>query len=354
MLKGLKVSPLFLAAVAFVVLVIYLYLPKEQIVKMKSEGLTPVTVHTIKIEAFPVTVEALGTAKANESVLLTAQTTDIVQSINFDDGDVVKQGQILIQLNDNEEKARFNELDINLQEAKRQLKRITNLAKESAASEQLLDEQQAKVKAIKAQMDVVNSQLDELQLRAPFDGVLGIRQISVGALLKPGDLVTTLDDIALVKLDFSISEAHLPSVAIGQQISATSVAYPDEVFTGKIASIASRVDPITRSIPIRANINNKQLKLRPGMLMQVELQKLMLETLVLPEHSLVPVEDKQFVFVIVDGVAKRQQVEVGRRRPGFVQIISGLEVGDQVVVEGTLRLRDGSKIRILDSAKKEG
>jgi membrane fusion protein (multidrug efflux system) len=354
MLKGLKISPLLLAALAFVVLVIYLYLPKDQVIKMKSEGLTPVTVHSIKIEAFPVTVEALGTVKANESVLLTAQTTDIVQNINFDDGDLVKKGQILIQLNDNEEQARLNELDINLQEAKRQLKRITNLAKESAASEQLLDEQQAKVKALQAQMDVMKSQLDELQLRAPFDGVLGIRQISVGALLKPGDLVTTLDDLAVVKLDFSISEAHLPSVAKEQQIEATSVAYPDEVFAGKITSIASRVDPITRSIQIRANINNKQLKLRPGMLMQIELQKLMLETLVLPEHSLVPVEDKQFVFVVRDDAVKRQEVQVGRRRPGFVQILSGLEEGDLVVVEGTLRLRDGSKVRILDSATNEG
>ncbi|WP_340679508.1 efflux RND transporter periplasmic adaptor subunit [Paraglaciecola sp.] len=354
MLKGLKVSPLLLAALAFVVLVIYLYLPKDQVIKMKSEGLTPVTVHTINMEAFPVTVEALGTVKANESVLLTAQTTDIVQNINFDDGDLVKKGQILIQLNDNEEQARLNELDINLQEAKRQLKRITNLAKESAASEQLLDEQQAKVKALQAQMDVMKSQLDELQLRAPFDGVLGIRQISVGALLKPGDLVTTLDDLAVVKLDFSISEAHLPSVAKEQQIKATSVAYPDEVFTGKITSIASRVDPITRSIQIRANINNKQLKLRPGMLMQIELQKLMLKTLVLPEHSLVPVEDKQFVFVVRDDAVKRQEVKVGRRRPGFVQILSGLEIGDRVVVEGTLRLRDGSKVRILDSATNEG
>ena len=354
MLKGLKISPLLLAAVAFVALAIYLYLPKAEVEKIKSEGLTPVTVHTIKMEAFPVNVEALGTAKANESVALTAQTTDVVQSIKFDDGDFVKKGQILIQLNDNEEKARLNELDINLQEAKRQLNRISNLAKESAASEQLLDEQQAKVKALKAQMDVVSSQLNELVLSAPFDGVLGIRQISVGALLKPGDLVTTLDDIAIVKVDFGVSESHFSTLAVGQQVKATSVAYPGEVFMGKIASIATRLDPITRSIQVRANIDNKQLKLRPGMLMQIELQKVVLETLVLPEQSLVPVEDKQFVFVVKDGAVKRTQVEVGRRRPGFVQITSGLEIGDQVVVEGTLRLRDGSKVRILDSAIVEG
>lgn len=349
MLKGTKISPLLLAAVVFVGLVVYLYLPKEQNLKSKGENTTPVTVHSIKSEPFSIEIEALGTAKASEFIALTAQTTDIVQSINFEDGDVVKKGQLLLQLNDNEEKARLSELDINLQEAKRQLNRITNLAKESAASEQLLDEQQAKVKAIKAQMDVIKSQLAELELRSPFDGVLGIRQVSVGALLKPGDLVTTLDDIAVVKVDFSISESHLSTVAIGQLVRATSVAYPGEVFTGKIASIATRLDPITRSIQIRADVDNQKLKLRPGMLLQIELQKSVLQTLVLPEHSLVPVDDKQFVFVVKDGAVKRQEVIVGRRKPGFVQIVSGLTEGDTVVVEGTLRIRDGSKVRILNT-----
>lgn len=354
MLKGLKLSPLFIAAAAFIVLVAYLYLPQEQIQETQTQGLTPVTVHVIKTEAFPVTIEALGTAKANESISLTAQTTDTVQSIEFDDGDVVKRAQLLLTLNDNEEKARLNELDINLQEAKRQLTRISNLAKESAASEQLLDEQQARVKALKAQMDLVRAQLNQLEIRAPFDGVLGVRQISLGALLKPGDLITTLDDIAIIKLDFSISESHLPTVAIGQTIEATSVAYPDQVFTGEISSIASRVDPITRSIPIRANIKNQQLKLRPGMLMQIVLQKTVLQTLVLPEQSLVPVEDKQFVFVVVDNAVVRKEVKVGRRKPGYVQIEGGLKEGDKVVVEGTLRLRDGSKIRVLTNENTKG
>jgi len=353
-LKGLKLSPLIIAAIAFIALIVYLYLPKEAIQQTKNQVLTPVTVHVIKSEPFPITIEALGTAKANESIALTAQTTDTVQSVEFDDGDIVKRGQLLLTLNDTEEKARLNDLDINLQEAKRQLNRITNLAKESAASEQLLDEQQAKVKSLKAQMDVITAQLNELEIRAPFDGVLGVRQVSLGALLKPGDLVTTLDDIAIIKLDFSISESHLPTVAIGQWIESTSVAYPGEVFEGVITSIASRVDPITRSIPIRANINNQQLKLRPGMLMQIELQKTVLQTLVLPEQSLVPVEDKQFVFVVVDGAVIRQEVIVGKRKPGLVQIISGLNEGDNVVVEGTLRLRDGSKIRVLSTENTKG
>lgn len=349
MSKGTKFSPLLLAALLFVGLVVYLYLPQEDVQQNPMQNATPVTTHIIQNERFELVIDALGTAKANESVLLTAQTTDTVQNIAFEDGDVVKQGQLLIQLNDAEEQAKLSELDINLQEAKRQLTRITNLAKESAASEQLLDEQQAKVKALKAQMDVVKSQLSELELRAPFDGILGIRQVSLGALIKPGDVVTTLDDLASVKLDFSIAESHLPSVSVGQLVRATSVAYPGQVFEGKITSIASRVDPITRSIQIRAIIDNPELKLRPGMLMQIELQKDLLQTLVLPEHALVPVDDKQFVYVVINGTVKRQLVQVGQRKPGLVQILSGLNVGDEVIVEGTLRVREESKVRVLNA-----
>jgi membrane fusion protein, multidrug efflux system len=354
MSRALKISPLLIAALAFIVLVGYLYLPKDEVQNKQQAGVTPVTVHRIAEEEFAVIIEALGTAKANESVFLTAQTTDTVQSIDFTDGQLVKQGQLLLQLNNEEELARLRALDINLQEAQRQLVRLTNLAKESATSEQLLDEQQAKVKATKAQMDIAKSQLHELELRAPFAGILGIRQVSLGALVKPGDVITTLDDLSTVKVDFNISESHLPSVALDQIVRATSVAYPGETFVGTISSIASRVDPNTRSIQIRATVTNPDLKLRPGMLLQINLQKQLLSTLVLPESALVPVDDKQFVFVVEQDTVKRKEVKVGYRKPGFAQILSGLQRGEQVVVEGTLRVREGSKVKVLNSDQGQG
>ena len=291
-------------------------------------------------------VEALGTGKANESVFITTQTSDIVQKIHFDDGDIVKQGQLLLEFNDAEEKARLAALDVNLQEALRQLKRISNLAKNNVASEQLLDEQQARVNVLNAQMDVAKTQLNELLVRAPFDGVLGVRQISVGALVTPGDVVTTLDDLSIIKVDFDIAESHLASVALGQLIRATSVAYPGKVFEGQITSIASRVNPSTRSVQIRANIKNLDLKLRPGMLLKILLQKQVLNTLVLPEVVLVPVEDKQFVFLVKNSQVELVEVKVGLRKPGKVQILSGLQVGDVVVTEGTLKLRSGSQVTV--------
>ncbi|WP_133470230.1 efflux RND transporter periplasmic adaptor subunit [Paraglaciecola marina] len=347
MSKGLKFSPLLVALLLCIGLVAYLYLPKEAEEKSQTSFATSVVTHVVKKEQFEILVEALGTAYANESVTITAQTSDIVQKIHFDDSDVVESGQLLLELNNKVEKARIAELDVSLKEAERQLKRISDLAKNNVASEQLLDEQEARVKSLKAQYLVSETQLEELQIRAPFDGLLGVREVSIGAFIKPGDLVTTLDDLSTVKVDFEVAESHLSSVAIGQSIRSTSIAYKDKIFEGKIASIGSRVDASTRSVKVRAVIDNEDLKLRPGMLLQILLQKQVLNTLVLPESALVPVEDKQFVFVIKDNIAKKVEVEVGDRKPGIVQILGGLEAGDVVVTEGTLKLRDGSSVAVV-------
>ncbi len=349
MSKGLKFSPLLMAVILCLGLVAYLYLPKDVSQQVRQASVTLVKVYRTTEQEFEVVVEALGTGKANESVFITTQTSDIVQKINFDDGDKVKAGQVLLTLIDLEEKARLAALDVDLQEANRQLKRVANLAKNNVASEQLLDEQQAEVNALIAEMNVLKTQMLALEVRAPFDGLLGLRQVSVGALVRPGDVITTLDDLSILKVDFNIAEVHLPSVAIGQNIRATSIAYPDETFEGQIVSIGSRVDPVTRALQIRANINNQDFKLRPGMLLQIKLQKKLLTTLVLPEASLVPVNDKHFVFVVKDGMVTERQVKIGLRKPGIVQIVSGLDEGEQVVIEGALKLRDGSKVKVLNA-----
>lgn len=347
-----KISPLVIGVVLLGGFITYLNMPEEKTQGRRSAGATPVKVETVQRQMFPVTIEALGTARANESVTLTAQDTEIVSQVTFDDGQVVDKGQLLVQLNDREEQARVNELKVSLAEAKRQLTRIKDLAKENAASEQLLDEQQARVKTLEAQIEVANAQVRDLQIRAPFAGRLGIREISVGSLVRPADAITTLDDISAVKVDFSIAENHLASLNVGQKVTASSVAYPAEQFTGEISGIDSRIDPVTRSILVRAIINNREEKLRPGMLLQITLEKQVLETLVIPEKALVPNQDKQFVFVLVEDKVRQQEVIIGARRPGTVQVIDGLQEGDRVVTEGTLRIRDQSKVRVIEEIAK--
>lgn len=352
MLSKLKLSPLIIGLLLLAGLLVYLNLPQSvEPGKQQRGGKTPVSVSVAEQQEFVVLVEALGTAVANESVSLTAQETEVVQAVHFDDGELVEKGQLLLTLSNREEIARVNELEVNLQEAKRQLTRIKNLAKENVASEQLLDEQEARVKALKAQLEVANTLLAELEIRAPFAGKLGIRQVSVGALVRPGDVVTTLDDLHLIKVDFNIAENHLASINEGQQVIAESIAYQEQSFTGTVTSIDARLDPVTRSIRARAMIENPDLKLRPGMLLKLDLQKQVLNTLVIPERALVPIEDKQYVFVVEGDKVARKEVSVGLRKPGVAQVLSGLVEGEQVVVEGALKLRDGSNVRILTRAE---
>lgn len=349
MASPLRLSPLLLGIVLLAGFLGYVNWPQEQTEAKRGPSKTPVVVAAVEQQMFPITIEALGTARANESVTLTAREADLVTAVNFDDGDVVNKGDLLVQLRNLEEKARLNELKVSLQEAQRQLVRVRNLAKESAASEQLLDEQQTRVETLKAQIEVAQSVLTELEIRAPFSGKLGIREISVGSLVRPADVITTLDDLSVIKVDFSVAESHLASLANGQKITATSVAYPGEAFIGEISGIDSRVDPVTRSILVRAEINNREQQLRPGMLLQITLEKTVLDTLVVQEKALVPVEDRQYVFVVENGTVRQQEVLIGARRPGRVQVLEGVNAGDFVVVEGTLRIRDQSQVRIINN-----
>jgi membrane fusion protein (multidrug efflux system) len=350
MSKIVKFSPLLIGIFALVGFLIFINFPSsDEEIGQRSAGGTPVVVEAATQQAFPILVEALGTAVANESVNITAQRSQTITKVMFEDGDLVEAKQPLIELNNRAEVARLNELDVTLTEARRQLQRIKGLAKQSAASEQLLDEQESRVQGLLAQREIAKANLEELVVTAPFSGRLGVRQVSIGSLVRPGDTVTTLDDLSIMKIDFSISENHFSSVKDGQRIVATSVAYPGQIFVGFISNIDSRIDPRTRSIRVRAKIPNPDLQLRPGMLLQINLEKRVLNALVVPESAIVPEGDLQFVFVVNgDNKAIKTNVEIGERKPGLVEIVSGLEAGQKVITQGTLRVRDGSPVTVLD------
>ena len=351
MSKRFSFSPLWVGVLALVGFLIFINWPVPDQAAREGSRATPVVTQIVSIEPFAVTLQALGTAKANESVMITPQESDVITSLNFSDGQRVETGTVLAQLNSNEQKARLNELNINLAEAERQLKRIQNLVLSNSTSAQLLDEQQARVKALIEQREVAQENLNKTFITAPFSGKLGLRQVSLGAYVKPGDVLTTLDDIKTIKVDFSISERHLPSVNEGQTVFAESVAYPGVQFEGTITNVNSRIDPATRSFSIRTKIDNAAEQLRPGMLLTITLQKRVLNTLVIDEKALVPDHEDQFVFKVVDGKAVKTKVIIGERRPGKVQILEGVAIGDEVVVQGTLRIRDGSELRVLNSTQ---
>jgi len=349
MAKRALVTPISLVVVILAALVAYVFFIAEHEEGSDNENsqAVPVRVQVAEESEFRDVIEALGTAKANESVVITAQSQELVESIYFDDGDMVEKGQVLVELDSREERARVEELRFRLEEARRQYGRLQNLARENVASRQQLEEQDVLVKEITALLEVSETQLAKMKIVAPFSGRLGLRQVSLGALVGPGDEITTLDDVSPIKVDFNVPELYFASLQEGQRVITRTAAYPGEQFEGEIRSIDSRIDPLTRSILVRATIDNEDGRLRPGMLVRVTLLRSVDTTMVLPEKALIPIQDRQYVYVIDENNrAVQTEVTVGRRKPGVVEITSGISDGDRIVVEGIVRLRDGVPVDI--------
>ena len=301
------------------------------------------------------TVEALGTARANESITLTAKVSETVRKVRFDSGDVVRAGDVIVDLSRGAQLAGLEEGRAAYQEAERALARGLELAPTKVISESQLDTLRSARDAAKARMDVVRAQLSDRVITAPFDGVLGMRQVSPGSLVTPGTPIATLDDISVIKLDFSVPERFLAVLARGQDVAARSETYPDREFTGTVASVDSRVDPVTRSVTVRAEVPNLERLLRPGMLLSVSLYQSPRQTIVVPEIAVIQIGTEAFVYrVSKDQVAERVKVALGSRRRGEVEVASGLAAGETIVTEGAVKLREGSRVASAPAAGTAG
>jgi len=310
----------------------------------------PVIVAEVRTVDFVDEVEALGTLRANESIGLTASVTETVTALHFDDGDRVTAGQTLVEMTNTEEQAQLREARALEREAASQYRRVQSLATQGTAAKSLLDERNREWKTARARLVAIESRLSDRLLKAPFSGVMGLRNISVGALVEPGDLIATLDDDSILKLDLSVPSVHLATLRPGIAVVATTRAYGNRVFRGTVRTIDSRVDPVTRSVIARVLLPNEERLLKPGMLMQVNLQKNGRETMVIPESALMPRGRQQFVLVAEPAeaghLARRQQVEIGTRRPGEVEILGGLQEGDLVITHGTIKVRPGQAVTV--------
>lgn len=312
-------------------------------------GPVTVEVRTVESRILADTLEALGTTRANESVTLTTKVTDTVGKVNFEDGEYVESGAILIELTSEEEQAQLSEARVNLREAENQWKRLKDLRTRGAVSESDLDVAEARVDAERARLNTITARLKDRLVRAPFAGLLGFRQVSEGTLISPGTPISTIDDIAVIKLDFTVPETALAVLAAGQTVMARSVVYGDREFVGTVSSVGSRVDPVTRAVVVRASIDNSDRALRPGMLMTVRLVTDRREALVVPESSVIQLADEAFVYVVDDeSRSRRRRVETGRRSQGVIEILGGLVAGDRVISEGIIKVRDGAPVRLSD------
>ncbi len=305
----------------------------------------PVTTTIVRKQPWTDTIAALGTVTARESVAVTAKVSETVQRVHFDSGDVVAAGAPLLTLSGQQQQAALAAAQAEAEEAERMFRRQSELAEQQLIARASLDTQRATRDAARARANEIRADIGDRTIRAPFAGVLGIRQVSPGALVTPGTMIATLDDIARVFVDFPVPEGQLAHLATGQRVSGRSDAYPDREFTGTVSTVEARVDPATRAVNVRADFPNPERVLRPGMLLQVQLSRPQRQALQLPEISVVQVGRESFVYrVKADSTVEQVAVEVGGRIDGQVEVVSGLETGDLVVVDGTGKLRPGSKV----------
>ena len=308
----------------------------------------PVIVQKVSPYLFADIIEAIGTARANESLTLTAQISDTVQKVHFTDGTEVEAGTILVTLTNAEELANVSGALASYTEARQQFERTKPLVDKGALSQASMDAATRDLDEATARLNAARARAGDYVITAPFAGLLGLRQVSPGTLVSPGTEITTLDDITIIKLDFSIPERFISILRPGQEIAAKAAAYPDMEFRGIVKTINSRVNPVTRAVAVRAEIDNRERYLRPGMLLTVDLVSNLKEALSVPEKSLIPVGGSQFVFVVgEDNKVERIEIEVGRRYGNRVEVLSGLKAGDRIVISGLLRLGPGMAVRVL-------
>lgn len=297
----------------------------------------PVTVATVGRQPFRDRIPALGTLQAWESIDITSPVSQIIESLNFDDGERVEKGRVLATLRQDAERAALQELRARLADARREVTRLDNLAKKNQVAQTELDTARTEVQVLRHQIAEVEARIADRVIVAPFDGVLGLREVSEGALVSTGQRLTTLDDVSRMRLQFTVPARYLGVLRPGMTIIARSTAFADD-FTGELTAVGSRVDPIARAITARAVLPNDDGRLRPGLLMELELAGEARDAIMVPEESLQSRAARHFVWVVEGDEARRTEVTIGDRIPGWVVLRDGVEEGQVIVRDGTVRL----------------
>jgi len=311
---------------------------------------TPVRAVRAKIAPAVDIARAVGSLRADESVMIRPEIAGRVARIAFAEGQRVQRGELLVALDDAEYRALVASSATQAKLDGQRLARAEDLYKKKFISSQALDEQRANYARALAKQREDEAKLAKTQVYAPFSGVAGLRQVSEGAFVSAGTDIARLDKIDVIKLDFRVPEVYLGRLATGQPLRVVVDAYPDAQFGGQIYAIEPAIDEQTRTVLVRARVGNPELQLRPGMFARVNLQLGVREQAVwLPEEAIVPRGRESYVFRVVDGKAEQVQVRTGARKVGEVEIVDGIAAGDLVVTEGNHRLRPGAAVAVTGS-----
>ena len=309
-------------------------------------GGTPVELGKPEKLSWPKTVTAVGSLRSDESVIVRAEQSGRIVALNFKEGQPVRMGQILVQLDDSVARAELAQSRANQKLATAKFDRAVELKERNFISGQAKDEAENAMRVADATVSLSEAKLTKLFIKAPFSGTAGLRTASLGDYVKDGQDIVNLEKTDPIKVDFKIPEVFQSKVRVGQALSVTLDALPGQPFSGNVYAVNPQLDTAGRAVVLRAQMTNKGGLLKPGMFARVRLT--LSETgdaVVVPEQSVAMQGDDQIMFRVVDGRALRTKVEVGQRHDGKAEIIEGVSATDTIVIAGWQRLRDGAAVR---------
>ena len=311
----------------------------------------PVEAVTVAVERVDLSIPAVGSLRSYESVTLSPEIAGRLVEIRGEEGQAVTAGTPIARLDQSVYKAEIAEIEANLALARANFKRADELMRKSAGTARARDEAEAEMRVNEAKLASSNARLEKTVIAAPFDGVLGLRSVSVGQYLAEGDAIFKLEAIDPLKVDFRVPEIYFGKVHIGQTINVEIDALPGEHVVGKVYAIDPLVDEQGRAIVVRATLPNGDKRLRPGLFARVALIYDTIEAAILvPEQAIVPIGEDKFVFKVVNGKAALAKVVIGERFRGRAEISQGLAAGDTVVTAGQMKIRDGADVTVLPSS----
>lgn len=293
------------------------------------------------------TVEAVGTTRARQSVEITPLASGRLVELAIAPGDAVAKGAVLARLDDEIQRADLTEAEALLDEQRRATERAEQLRRTKAIAAISLEQAHARLAVAEATVNRARRRLEDRVIRAPFAGHVGLTDLDLGARVDDDDVLTRLDDLTEIEVEFSLPETLFDEIAIGMPIAATGAAFADRTFAGEVSAIDSRIDPVGRSFKVRATIPNPESEIPAGMFMSLSLTLSAEESLVVPEEAIVAQAADMFVFVVEDGKAMRRAVRTGLRKSGIIAVGAGLAKGDAVITRGLQSVRDGAAVNVI-------
>ena len=317
-------------------------------------GPTPVEVVVVESSTVQEDLQAVGSLRSNESVVLRPEVSGRIATIGFRDGQVVKKGQLLIGLDSTLNEAEVAQYRAEYDLALSNLKRSEDLARQKFISSSAQETAASNAQVAEARLKLAQARLSKMKIISPFDGLVGIRGVSLGDYVKDGTDLVNVEDVRVLKVDFRLPERSLSQIKAGQDVEVVADALPNERWQGQIEAINPRVDANGRSLELRGRLDNASGKLRPGMFVRVRVIVGERNGLLVPEEAIVPQGEEFYVYKVVEGAAKRVPVKIGVRRDAKVEVVEGISAGDQVVTAGMRLSRDGQPVRVLSSAAGKG